>query len=103
MDILTKALKQAVHKMARVATAELRNQAMKDGWDYQVANSITVDTTGGGATVNVDDKFAAQAFDHEFGTQNHQPKATVRKADSNKIYQNQLAILFDNYLGKELK
>jgi hypothetical protein len=103
MDILTKALKDAVHRLARSATLELRNQAMRDGWDFQVANSLTVDTKGGNATVTVDDKFAAQAFDHEFGTQNHQPKATVRKADNNRVYQDQLAILFDDYLGKAMK
>jgi hypothetical protein len=103
MDVITKAFKQAVDRMASVATAELQNQAIKDGWDYKVASSITVDTSGGNATVNVSDKFAAKAFDHEFGTQNHQPKATVRKADSDKLYENKFAILFDKFLGKAMK
>lgn len=100
MDILTKALQKAVHQLAVHATAQLRSNAAQDGWDAGTVSGLEVAVVGQEAKVIVNDDFASKAFDHEFGNQNHRPKATVRKASSSKEFENHLAILLDKELGK---
>jgi hypothetical protein len=73
---------------------------MQDGWEPEVANALTVNVTEHTATVEVHDDFATKAFDHEFGTQNHSPKATIRKSQVTDTFKANLAVMFDKELGK---
>jgi len=100
VDILSRALQSAVRQVASHATAQLRSNAVQDGWDASTVSGLEVAVVGQEAKVIVNDDFAAKAFDHEFGNQNHRPKATIRKASSDSQFDNQLAILLDRELGK---
>ncbi len=100
MEILSRALQSAVRQVAAHATAQLRGNALQDGWDASTASGLEVAVVGQEAKVIVHDDFADKAFQHEFGNQNHRPKATVRKASSSSQFDNQLAVLLDKELGK---
>ena len=100
MDILTEALKKAVSKLSDTATKQLRAHAVQDGWEPHIADSLSVNVDSSSAVVTVDDQFADKAFDHEFGTQNHTAKATIRKSGVQDTFKANLAILLDQELGK---
>ena len=73
---------------------------MADGWEPQVAAGLSVNVTTGSASISVNDEFADKAFEHEFGTQNHRPKATLRNSRVGDSLKGQLAVLLDAELKK---
>lgn len=75
-DNLLKSVRESLPDM----TEELRAQAIKAGWDEEVANSLRVDLTKQQATVKVVPvKNYDAAWDFEHGTQKKGPTAAARK------------------------
>jgi hypothetical protein len=100
MDILTKAIQKAVHKLSVSATRQIQQHAQADGWDASTASGLSVNVTTNSASISVNDEFADKAFEHEFGTMNHRPKATLRNSKVSDSLKAQMAILLDAELKK---
>lgn len=79
MDVVVKALKNSLHQLAVHMTDQLQQRALSEGWDPEVANSLTVNYQHKKFIMNVADEHKNRAFDIEFGTQKTAPKGTIRR------------------------
>lgn len=79
MNFLIKALNEAAQTSTKVMTSEVRRHAVKQGWEPEVANGISISVNGDHLSYDLGDEHKDRAFVHEFGDENKQPKATVRR------------------------
>ena len=79
MDVVVKALKNTLHQMAVHMTDQVQQRALSEGWDPEVASSLTVNYQHKKFIMSVADEHKNRAFDIEFGTQNTAPKGTLRR------------------------
>ena len=101
MDVINKALKKAVEQLAGQLTAQLRSNALSDGWEPEVAMGLKVEYANGRFFSTAPSEHSTKAFDHEYGTQSQPAKATMRRLNNNSAAaEKQLAVLFDKWLEK---
>lgn len=100
---LSKALVRAVESVTKEMTNALIANALSDGWDPSVAETLKVKRQPAKLTANNSvHKFSAEvkdgteAFDAEYGRDEGTPKATVRKFMSNsKSWEKRTAKAFE--------
>lgn len=87
MKPLKTAIEKAAHDTALYATLELRNHAISDGWEPEVADGLSVEYVDGKFNTKIHSGVSDRAFVHEYGTEVTRPKATVRtfKEDNSHI------------------
>ena len=79
-----KVYEKAAHDTALLMTADLRNKAVNDGWDPEVAKAMRVEFTEDGHIVRIAKNHQESAHKHEYGSEGTPPTASIRKY-SNKI------------------
>lgn len=79
MNFFLKAITDATHDSTKIMTAEVRQHALNQGWEPEVAAGLTISFNGDNIKYDLGDKHRDRAFVHEFGDENKQPKATVRR------------------------
>ena len=77
--MIHKSTDKAVASTARFMTAELRRHAISQGWEPHVANGLSVKWDGSSMKHDLGEHTFDEAFVHEYGDENHRPKATVRR------------------------
>jgi hypothetical protein len=103
MEELKQALKSTLNQLTAQMTAQVRRHALSDGWEQDVANSLSVVHTNNSLSIQVDDQFADKAFTHEFGTENSSPKATLRKfGNQNESAEVAALAIFNKFVSKKL-
>jgi hypothetical protein len=101
VDVIKTALKKSVEQLAGQLTAQLRSNALADGWEPEIAMGLKVEYSNGKFSSSAPTEHATRAFDHEYGTQTLPAKATMRKLNNNSAAaEKQLSILFDKWLRK---
>lgn len=79
MKKLLEATQKAKQDTAQYMTAQLRQHAIQNGWDADVANTLQVAHENGKFVAKVHPDYADRAFVHEYGTETVRPTATIRK------------------------
>ena len=79
MNFLIKALNEAAQTSTKVMTSEVRRHAVKQGWEPEVANGISISVAGDNLSYDLGTEHKDRAFVHEFGDERKQPKATIRR------------------------
>lgn len=79
MKKLIEATQKAKQDTARYMTAQLRNHAIQNGWDADVADTLQVTHENGKFVAKVHPDYSDRAFVHEYGDENVKPTATIRK------------------------
>jgi hypothetical protein len=74
-EVTQKAKKDA----SRILTAQLRQQALEGGWDAEVVRNLKVVHKDGGFHTHIHPDYQSRAFTHEYGDENNQPTAIIRK------------------------
>ena len=73
----------AIHRAAESAaphmTADLQHNLLEEGWDLETATHVRVHAHEGTFEARVPGSHAIPAFDHEYGTQDAPPKASLRR------------------------
>lgn len=82
MKRIVNALEKAAADTARSVQRQLRRSALEHGWDPKVVANTRVVYKDNQYSVVVSPKYADKAFVHEFGNENEQPTAVVRKLNN---------------------
>lgn len=103
MKALKNALDKSIKDLLRQMTEGAQAQAVADGWNPHVAETISVGYSGTDFSITVDEKFHQQAFDEEFGTQEQPPKASLRRfGNQNTAAEAAMVKLLEKYVGEVL-
>lgn len=84
------ALTNATHDAAKVLTYDLREAAIRDGWEPEVASGISLTYDGSKFVHSLGDLHKDRAFVHEYGDERQHPKATIRRYLNNGSYANEV-------------
>lgn len=79
MKLYLDAIHKATDDMAEHMSGQLRLAAIKDGWEPEVANGLSISVQNGEPHYSLGTTHKDRAFVHEFGNETQRPKATVRK------------------------
>ena len=79
MKKLLEASHKAKQDTAAYMTAQLRRQALHNGWDADVVSTLHVTHADGKFAAQVHPDHADRAFVHEYGNETVRPTATIRK------------------------
>lgn len=74
---------KAAADTARFMQREIRRSAKEHGWDPSVVKNTFVKYEDNAFKVHVTPEYADKAFVHEFGDENNQPTAVIRKYNNN--------------------
>lgn len=88
------------HQTAKELTSELRERALKSGWDHDVVAHMHVEYSDKQMKVNVHPDYAERAFKHEFGTETTSPSAAIRKLNNDR---EATSLVIRRALGKDTK
>ena len=79
MKHILDSLDTATNLTARRLTAGIRRTALRNGWDSDVARSISVGYSDGQFKVNIPEEYKEQAMNFEYGTEIRRPTSVIRK------------------------
>jgi hypothetical protein len=99
---LRQATQSAVQDTAVSMTNQLRQSALKSGWDKDVVANMHVQHSDGKFNVHVSPEYKDRAFVHEFGNETVRPTAVIRKFSSNtkEVQQSFMSNIKKHYGGK---
>ena len=102
LNRLRQATQNAVKRTAADMTAQLRQSALKNGWDKDVVANMHVEHDGSKFNVHIHPDYNARAFVHEYGSETVRPTAVIRKFsnDTKSIQKNFMANIKQSYGGK---
>lgn len=99
---LKKAYEEASRELAREMSRQLKGNALKDGWDSQVAMGLNVSYDSGVFETSHNPAHSTEVFDLEYGTESQSGKATIRRMYSSKEdLLNRFAVLFERAVFKK--
>ncbi|CAB4128705.1 hypothetical protein UFOVP223_98 [uncultured Caudovirales phage] len=82
-------------------TDQVQQRALSEGWDPEVASSLSVRYQHKKFIMSVADEHKNRAFDFEFGTQNSAPKGTLRRfGNENHAAGVDLAKMFNDWVDR---
>lgn len=84
MKKLADALKKSLKDTSRELTAEMRDTAIQQGWDANVANGLTLQVGLGNLAMAVKSNIQNRALDLEYGTSDASPNSVMRKFTNNR-------------------
>lgn len=73
------AIHRAAHSAAPHLTQDLRHGLIEDGWDREVVGGTRVKYSSDGFSAHTHAAHSEGAFDHEYGTQDTPPTASIRQ------------------------
>ena len=74
-----KVLSQAAKETTKVMTAQLRAEAISNGWDADVANSLSVKFSNNKFKITSPAKYDKEINNLEYGTEDTQPSPAIRR------------------------
>lgn len=80
--IFSKAAEKAKRELSKAMDRQLKKNALKDGWDPEVAMGLTVSYDNGVFSTSHEPAHSDQVFTMEYGMPTSSPKATIRKLQS---------------------
>lgn len=79
MKHYAEAVSSATHDLARLMTVQVRQRALAEGWEPEVARDIALTFDGSKFDYHLGESHKDRAFVHEFGDERTPPKATIRR------------------------
>lgn len=99
---LRQATQDAIQATSAQMTEQLRQSALKSGWDKDVVANMQVKHDGTKFNVHIHPDYNSRAFVHEYGSESVRPTAVLRKFsnDTKSVQKSFMANIKKSYGGK---